>query len=207
MVEDVIYFRSGLVNLEKVRSEWRRAIRPIIILDEKNAPAGPELEEDTDKRYGICRAIIERLLNASVNPRQNLYAFARRLIAQVGNPHERMMLAQDYVTIATERKMYNAALDICTPKFFPAPAAHFDACAHVLARHLAFQNKWYFVRLRRLAEAIKNSDIDPEARTAAWKEVFGLTKHADDLQRLFAEQRLAVKISCAVPQRERRMLA
>ena len=187
MTEEVIFFRFGAINLARARKDWHVATTPIIERDRSGRRIGPELEEDTDRRYEACRSIIERLLDASHDRRHNLYGFVRRLIAETRAPNERMILAQDYVVLATKRGMFYEALDGCTSTLLPEAKARFEAFAYVVTKHKAFRTKWHFAQLRQLAEAVKNTDIDQGARCAAWREVWKITQHAYDQERMEAE--------------------
>jgi len=202
MADEAITLGPSRIDHARARRDWRKAIRPILQRDDGGRVIGPELEEDTERRYELCASIMRRLLGASNGSKTNNCGLVRELIAEVRSSIERMILAQDYVAFATKREMFHEALDGCAPALLPESKARFEAYAHVITQCKAFQTKWHFAQLRQLAEAVKNTNIDPGARHAAWQEVWGITKDRCDQERMEAEYSPDQSPIGAVPLRE-----
>jgi len=200
MAEGEITFHPAHIDLVQARKDWRKAIRPIVQRDEKGRVVGPELDEDTDKRYEECRVIMIRLLGASNSRRQNNYGFVRELITMVRARNERMILAQDYVDFATKHGMFDEALEACTERLFPVPAARFEAYAHTIATWPAFHTEQHFTYLRQLANEVENPEHDPGARHAAWRDVWNITHNQRDKARMEAEPEPNFPATGAAPQ-------
>jgi hypothetical protein len=198
--EEAIIFCPGKIDREAARRDWRKAIRPIVQRDHRGRWVGPELEEDTDRRYEACRRIMVRLLGASNSRRRNNYGFVRELLAEVRARNELMILAQDYVVFATEHGMFDEALEACTEHLFPVPVARFEAYAHILGKWPSFHTEQNFIYLRQLAKEVENPDHDPGARRAAWCEVWNITHDERDRAHMEAESEPNFSTTGAVPQ-------